>query len=1344
MKYIVTLLFLFMCMCAYAQGPGQRIALINLQQSKVVESSRAGQIGLTDSQGNQRYAQYTEIDLVPISYTPTTTGNTQNFSEFVTTASGDIWYIDWQGRGIRLYTEAGAAAGDYDWLEIGNGQIPNSIRDSIWTDNYAAVNVRLVWPSAQLLVGDSLQSGNVVVLGNRNTRVGFYRLAGPDWSSIGQEGASLTARLGPGTGGFEVAQIAGTSPSQPTGSSARQIFRVNVDSTVQLVDYPRTRDDTAAVMNFLYTDQLGVVRSSPVAELPGGGILYQYKTVLDFLNTTDEFTLLDRVKINDTGAEYLFLEDSILYAPDTFNFQRHNGVFAYIQTKKATHVGLIANDGLNDSWAFQRHINFSKKRNNVLELDFGIDTFHIVNVTATNFDKVALMAEKAVFQFPQATYNTNTTRQFRLTNAKQVIINGITGDGQNRKGNTWNFTPDIVPGAAWEIFCNFGDTVQQNYAVSITNCGFVNSRLQWLRIAQTDEFPSLGGRWRKGYNNINVTNSTMISAGGGMAFRGLHNMIKVAGLSAICDTTAIFGISDASALISVTTEVTGYNYTRADVADVRVNYGMPAIFFQNVQSYNVDNVNINKGGYYLNSQGIEKRILEDFRNSPGDPYGYPNTYAVKVDNIYLAPQQTNARISNLYLTNCTSNNYGGWNIVEGSADVRISSFAVSGRSYIRTEDSGLGGYPTQNCIIENGVIDGDCGNLCVPIIASDNVIFTNVKFRPRIVNGVTNVPGVAAALGFSGNVTVQNSTWENRVFSLGPSTTTAGDTVNIMNCTFDGGYNLIQGTTDPNNELLQNTSVINITESKNVGIRYINPATGAATQYDSLAINLRNTSAYFLGQNNTTPNSLSRLLDSPRAIFDNVEIVDENGYGKVSWWPVTRAISNTTLLNALNFATSGTLTNPITVTIPEDRIKGKRVLVIEDAFGGVSGTNTITIVDAGGGTRFKRGAALFSSVIITEPYQRITLVSDGTNWTVYDSHLDLNKRWTTATRPVLGNEIVIGYNTTTARLEYWNGSSWIDIIGAISSATTGQVAFYTSSNSVGGDGNLLWDNLNKRLGFGVTPTSRFHLRGADNLAGTINFLVENSAGVSSAWATNNGSFFIGSTTGNRWTINQNGIQYTNGASIQNVTFTMSGISCPFSNLGLGGSFSLNARLGLAPGTTTIAPISFGAGTNLTVPLAGSMEWDGTRLYITNTLRRTIWYADDPIQPTQLATISGSGTEGFQPYWTGAAWTYSDKRQEAYTVVTGTGTVSASSNRKNTVINPGSTQASMTINLHPAGTPSEGQLVTLTFVNEVTALTIQSNGAAAVLGAPTTTTAGRSYAFKFYSTIGVSGTWILQQ
>jgi hypothetical protein len=253
-----------------AQGTTQRIALLNLQKGNIVESSRAGQIGLTDNAGNQRYAQYTEIDLVPITYTPTTTGNTQNYSEFVTTTGGDIWYIDWQGRGLRIYTPASADAGDYDWLEIGNNQIPNSIRDSIYTDNYAAINVKLVWPQAQLLVGDSLNAANIVALGNRESRIGFYRLTGPNWSSIGQEGGRLVARLGTNTVGFEVQSSGGISPSQPA-APFRSIVRINKDSSIHLLDFKSTRNDTAAINNILYTDGQGFLKSSPVGELPGGG-----------------------------------------------------------------------------------------------------------------------------------------------------------------------------------------------------------------------------------------------------------------------------------------------------------------------------------------------------------------------------------------------------------------------------------------------------------------------------------------------------------------------------------------------------------------------------------------------------------------------------------------------------------------------------------------------------------------------------------------------------------------------------------------------------------------------------------------------------------------------------------------------------------------------------------------------------------------------------------------------------------------------------------------------------------------------------------------------------------------
>ena len=51
---------------------------------------------------------------------------------------------------------------------------------------------------------------------------------------------------------------------------------------------------------------------------------------------------------------------------------------------------------------------------------------------------------------------------------------------------------------------------------------------------------------------------------------------------------------------------------------------------------------------------------------------------------------------------------------------------------------------------------------------------------------------------------------------------------------------------------------------------------------------------------------------------------------------------------------------------------------------------------------------------------------------------------------------------------------------------------------------------------------------------------------------------------------------------------------------------------LAAGTTTLAPLKLQAGTNLTTPLAGAVEWDGTNLYVTQAAgpaRRTLAFVD---------------------------------------------------------------------------------------------------------------------------------------
>ena len=83
---------------------GQTIKLTQLEKGQTVESSKAGQIGLTNTDGVQRYAQYLEVEPTPIGYTPAASGNTLNLSEFVIDPVGRQWFIDWQGRATSFST----------------------------------------------------------------------------------------------------------------------------------------------------------------------------------------------------------------------------------------------------------------------------------------------------------------------------------------------------------------------------------------------------------------------------------------------------------------------------------------------------------------------------------------------------------------------------------------------------------------------------------------------------------------------------------------------------------------------------------------------------------------------------------------------------------------------------------------------------------------------------------------------------------------------------------------------------------------------------------------------------------------------------------------------------------------------------------------------------------------------------------------------------------------------------------------------------------------------------------------------------------------------------------------
>lgn len=264
MKNILLFIFVLTAghLLAQCPGPAQRNALINLQRSLVVESTRAGQIPLTDTCGNQRYAQYVEVNPDTINYIPDTTGNTQNLSEFVRDTLGALWYIDWQGNAVQF---SGGSSCDTDWLEIADNNCPDALTDSIYKYRYVAIGARYVFPGAELLVNDSVSSGITVIQGFRNSRLALWDSNVGTFSMIDHGGLTPVWYM-PVNANLIFKTTAGT-PQTPVGSQVNH-FAINTqDSTIQAFQYPSTRADTQSVVNFLYTDPVGKLRSRPITYL---------------------------------------------------------------------------------------------------------------------------------------------------------------------------------------------------------------------------------------------------------------------------------------------------------------------------------------------------------------------------------------------------------------------------------------------------------------------------------------------------------------------------------------------------------------------------------------------------------------------------------------------------------------------------------------------------------------------------------------------------------------------------------------------------------------------------------------------------------------------------------------------------------------------------------------------------------------------------------------------------------------------------------------------------------------------------------------------------------------------
>jgi hypothetical protein len=266
MKFLFSILLSLVAVVCLAQGPAQRIALLNLQKSKSVKGVKSGQFGLTDVNGNQKYAPYTTIAAAPIAFTPTPTGNTTHLSEFVTTALGALYYIDWQGR-AQLFAGGGGATCDYDWLKISNNGCPLTINDSLYKYKYVAIGARYVWPLAQLLVSDSTNEAAAVIAGQRGGSLVIYNNITGKWTTLQLAGSGTNLFID-STASLSIKYAAGGTAALP--SSATTIMKMSaVDSTLQLNAFGATRrTDTAALNNIAYYDYIGRLRKRPISNLP--------------------------------------------------------------------------------------------------------------------------------------------------------------------------------------------------------------------------------------------------------------------------------------------------------------------------------------------------------------------------------------------------------------------------------------------------------------------------------------------------------------------------------------------------------------------------------------------------------------------------------------------------------------------------------------------------------------------------------------------------------------------------------------------------------------------------------------------------------------------------------------------------------------------------------------------------------------------------------------------------------------------------------------------------------------------------------------------------------------------
>ncbi len=110
MKYFIGLFILLFAFILPAQNPYNQGNLTgNTSGTKkrtplntLERASGPGQSVLTDAQGNLRYCNAVDVNLVPVLVPPSPTGNLTNLGKFVSIPSGDVYFIDYYGESVAL------------------------------------------------------------------------------------------------------------------------------------------------------------------------------------------------------------------------------------------------------------------------------------------------------------------------------------------------------------------------------------------------------------------------------------------------------------------------------------------------------------------------------------------------------------------------------------------------------------------------------------------------------------------------------------------------------------------------------------------------------------------------------------------------------------------------------------------------------------------------------------------------------------------------------------------------------------------------------------------------------------------------------------------------------------------------------------------------------------------------------------------------------------------------------------------------------------------------------------------------------------------------------------------